>query len=384
VSVAASHTASASWLSSRWKWTLLTGIVFVLFVAIAVVSWSFSSLVLVPDHSPRDPDATVEGLRSGQVVLTRSSESLRPGVYGLDWQGGHAIVEGVVTGDAHSVTRALRAVTGRLVVGRRVAIDSSVYEGNPRQALGVGFSNVAVPDELGPMPAWLIAGRTHTWAIVVHGINGERSDNLRIVPTLQHAGLPTVVISYRGDVGAPRSPDGLHHMGLTEWRDLQAAARYALSHGARHLVTIGYSMGGAIVTQFMERSPLARYVKGMVLDAPALSWKPILSFNAKEMGFPSFAVVPVEWAIGVRIDADWSQLNALEHTASFQVPTLLFHGTEDKTVPISLSDSFARELPRWVTYYRVPRAGHVESWNVDPALYDSRLTAFLVRIGAAS
>jgi hypothetical protein len=231
------------------------------------------------------------------------------------------------------------------------------------------------------MPAWLIPGRTHTWAIVVHGINGNREDNLRIVSTLHSAGSPVMLITYREDAGAPRSPDGLHHMGLTEWRDLQAAARYALAHGARHLVLIGYSMGGAIVAQFMERSPLAGRVSSIVLDAPALSWKAILSFNAKEDGFPSFAAAPIEWMIGARIDADWRSLDALDHTSSFHLPILLFHGTEDKLVPISLSDAFAKELPRWVTYYRVPRAGHVESWNVDPALYDQGLAAFLARTG---
>jgi len=30
----------------------------------------------------------------------------------------------------------------------------------------------------------------------------------------------------------------------------------------------------------------------------------------------------------------------------------------------------------------VPKAGHAESWNVDPGLYEQRLTAFLARIGA--
>jgi pimeloyl-ACP methyl ester carboxylesterase len=227
------------------------------------------------------------------------------------------------------------------------------------------------------MPAWLIPGRTHTWTIVVHGINGDREDNLRIAPTLHAAGSPTLLVTYREDVGAPASPDGHHHMGLTEWRDLQAAAAYALSHGAKRLLLAGYSMGGAIVAQFMERSPLAGRVAGLLLDAPALDWKAILSFNAKEMGLPSFAADPVEWAIGARIDADWSSLDALRHTADFHLPILLFHGTDDKLVPISISDAFARALPVWVKYYRVPGAEHVESWNVDPALYDRRLAAFL-------
>lgn len=52
-------------------------------------------------------------------------------------------------------------------------------------------------------------------------------------------------------------------------------------------------------------------------------------------------------------------------------------------MPIATSDAFAKELPGWVTYYRVPRAGHVEAWNVDPERYEQRLTAFLSRITGA-
>jgi uncharacterized protein len=356
-------------------------VLLLILAALATVIWHFSSRVLVPDHSARPSDATVLAVSRGQVVLSRSSDSLRPGVYGLDWHAGHAIVGGVTSSDGHSVTRQLQGVRGGLAVGTKVALDSSVYEGNPKQTVGLHFTNIPVPDELGAMPAWLIPGRTHTWAIVVHGINGNRENNLRIVPTLHRVGTTVLVITYRGDVGAPRGPDGLHHMGLTEWRDLQAAARYALTHGARHLVLIGYSMGGAIVAQFMEHSPLVGRVSGIVLDAPALSWTQTLSFNAKEEGFPSFAATPLEWTIGLRIDANWSSLDALRHTSSFHLPILLFHGDEDKTVPISLSDSFAKELSGWVTYYRVPRAGHVEAWNVNPGLYDQRLAAFLSRVG---
>ena len=93
---------------------------------------------------------------------------------------------------------------------------------------------------------------------------------------------------------------------------------------------------------------------------------------------------PVEWMIGARIDADWSSLDALQHPGDFHLPILLFHGTEDKLVPIATSDQFARELPGWVTYYRVPKAGHTQAWNVDPALYEQRLTAFLSRILSVS
>jgi uncharacterized protein len=358
------------------------GLFVLILLTLAAVSWFFSSQVLVPDHSARPSNATVLAVSASQVTLSRSEASLRPGTFGLDWHGGHAIVGAIMGSDVHSVRRQLRDISARLVAGIKVVLDPSIYQGDPRQTVGLPFADVAVPDEEGPMPAWLVPGRGHTWAIVVHGINGDRENNLRIVPTLHGTGLQTLLITYRADLGAPRGPDGLHHMGLTEWQDLQAAARYALAHGAQHLVLIGYSMGGAIVTQFMERSPLAHRVAGLVLDAPALDWKQILSFNAKEEGFSSFAARPVEWMIGARIDANWERLDALQHTSSFHLPILLFHGTEDKTVPISLSNAFAKALPRWVTYFRVPRAGHVESWNVDSRLYDKRLAAFLLRVGA--
>lgn len=371
-----------SWLRRHRRKTIVAVVALVVILAatLAIVSWHFSSAVLVPERSGWPTNVTVDGVSSGRVIVSRSEATERPGVYGLDWQAGHAIVGEVLSSDAHTVTRRLRAESGYLVPGMKVALDPDVYAGDPGQSLGLPYSNVSIPGELGSMPAWSIPGHTHTWAIVVHGINGNPEAGLRIAPTLHRDGLSSLLITYREDLGAPQSPDGLHHMGLTEWRDLGAAARYALSHGAQHLVLVGYSMGGAIVAQFMEHSPLAARVAGLVLDAPALSWKAILSFNATEMGFPSFAAAPVEWMIGARIDADWSSLDALRHPGEFQLPILLFHGTKDRTVPIASSYELARELSRWVTYYRVPKAGHTEAWNVDPGLYERRLTAFLSQV----
>ncbi len=382
---ASTATETRSWPRRHWRWLLVAGIALLVILGTgAALSWHFSSAVVVPDHSDWPADITVEDVSPARIVLSRSEDTLRPGVYGIEWQGGRAIVGDVLSSDDDRVTRQLRDVDGYLVPGMKVAVDPHVYAGSPRTALGLPSTTVGIPDELGPMPAWRVGGRSDTWAIVVHGINDDPQVGLRIAPALQRAGLPSLLITYREDLGAPSSPDGLHHMGLTEWRDLAAAARYALAHEAQRLILIGYSMGGAIVTQFMERSPLAGRVSGLVLDAPVLNWKSTISFNATEMGLPSFTAIPVEWMIGARIDADWGSLDAVQHPQDFHLPILLFHGTEDKVVPISGSDSFAAELPRWVSYHRVPRAGHTESWNVDPKLYERRLAAFLARTGAAT
>jgi pimeloyl-ACP methyl ester carboxylesterase len=370
---------TAAWLRRRRWWIGGTVAVLLALLIGAVASWHYSSAVLVPDHRDWPEEETVERLSGDKVVLARSEETERPGVYALVWQAGRAVVGAVTAESDETVTRKLSDVRGYLTPGMKVALDSKAYFGDPGQARGLPFADVRVPGELGPMPAWLVPGRGDTWAIVVHGINDNPEVGLRILPALHRSGLPSLSITYREDLGAPPSPDGMHHMGLTEWRDLAAAARYALARGARRLVLIGYSMGGSLVTQFMQRSPLARRVSGLVLDAPALDWQQILAFNATDMGLPAFTALPVEWAIGARIDADWESIDAVEHPEDFQLPILLFHGTEDEVVPISTSDELAAELPR-VTYYRAPRAGHTEAWNVDPRLYERRLRAFLDRV----
>jgi alpha-beta hydrolase superfamily lysophospholipase len=373
----------------RRRWWVAGGVL-ALLVALAVavaVTWHFSSVVLVPDHQDWPLEARVEAVKPGRIVLSSGHNSEQPGVYGLDWQSGHAIVGPVLSEGDGTVTRRLSDVRGYLVPGIHVGLDSHVYSGDPGQSLGLPFRSVGVPDQLGPMPAWLIpaapgapSAARRTWAIVVHGHNDNRQNGLRIAPTLRRAGLTSLLISYRNDLGAPESPDGLYHLGETEWIDLEAAVRYALTHGAKRLVLVGYSMGGELVAQFMERSRLSRDVSALVLDAPVLDWRSLLEFNAEQIGLPGFLGMPVEWMIDARAkNPDWDSLDALTHPEDFHLPILLFHSTEDELVPIATSDDFAAELPRWVTYYRVPIVGHTESWNLNPHLYDRRLQGFLTR-----
>ncbi len=355
-------------------------VIVVILIAIAAAGWSFSSDVLVPNYSAWSDPIEVKAVGRHQIVLEKSTDTERPGYYGLDWEGGHAVLGPVISVGDDSVTRRLRDVSGYLVPGVEDAhLDTNVYSGTPRQALGLPYKNVAIKGELGTMPAWLIPGKSSTWAIVVHGINDTPQVGLRIAPELHSLGLPTLLITYREDQGAPKSPDGFHHMGLTEWKDLQASVKYALTHGAKRLALIGYSMGGSLVTQFLENSRLASRTAAVVLDAPALNWRAILEFNAEEMGFPGFFALPVEWGIGARIDANWDALDAMQHTGELHYPTLLFHGKEDEVVPIKTSEEFAEELPSWVTFFAVPKADHTQSWNVNPALYDQRLRRFLLQ-----
>ena len=242
-------------MQRRRLWAIAAaGLLVAIVLGVAAAGWHFSSAVLVPEHDPWYEPVEVEAVAPGRIVLDRSEATKRPGYYGLVWHSGHAVVGPVLEEGSDSVTRSLREVQGYLVPGvAEAGLDSSVYSGNPATARDLPFAEVAVEGELGEMPAWLVPPRRPrapaTWAIVVHGINDDQQVGLRILPTLRRVGLSSLSITYRDDLGAPSSPDGMHHQGLTEWPDLEAAARYALAHGARRLVLVGYSMGGALIGQ---------------------------------------------------------------------------------------------------------------------------------------
>ena len=274
-------------------------------------------------------ETTVEALPPGRVVLERSDDSRRPGVYGIEWLGGRAIAGAILSEDEDTVTRRLRAVDGYLAPGMEVAIDPNVYAGDPSEALGLPSSTVADPRRA-RADAGLARPRSHPYLgdrrprhqrhSADRPADGARPPSRWPADAADH--LP------RGP-RRPAQPGRLPSHGPD--RVARPRSRGALRVRARRPPPgpAGYSMGGAIVSQFMQRSPLAPRVAGLVLDAPALDWQGILSFNATEMGFPSFAALPVEWAIGARIDADWESLDALRHPDDFQLPILLFHGADD-------------------------------------------------------
>ncbi|POX46052.1 hypothetical protein C3489_32855, partial [Streptomyces sp. Ru71] len=229
---------------------------------------------------PTEPRLTVHATAAGQIALTRDLAALRPGTYGLAGDGSHAVVGPVLGSAEHSadtVVRRLERVThGTLEPGDKVWLTPNVYVGDPGAALGLDHADIDVPGELGTLPAWFVPGARDTWVIAVHGLGTTREQAMNIMGVLHRLRFPVLALAYRGDLGAPRRPDGLNHFGETEWRDLDAAIRYAVSHGARRVVLHGWSTGATMALRAAERSGMREHVSGLVLDSPVLSWQTTL------------------------------------------------------------------------------------------------------------
>ncbi|WP_333769510.1 alpha/beta hydrolase family protein [Streptomyces sp. IBSBF 2435] len=322
---------------------------------------------------------TVHAVTADRVVLTRTAASARPGTYGLTADGLHALAGDVVDGTACTVTRKLLAVPhGSLDPGTPVRLTPQVHCGNPRTALGLDYTEVDVPGELGPLPGWYLPGSRNTWVITVHGLGTTRAHALNVLPALHRSRFTQLALGYRNDPEAPPSPDGIGHLGRTEWRDLDAAMRYAVDYGAERIVLYGWSTGATMALHASRLSALKDRVSGLVLDSPVLDWRATVAAAAEGHGLPApLAPLAVRAAEGRSEPHGRYGGTAPADPAPPQVPTLVFHGPGDTLAPWGRSRELAARLPELVVLHTVLGAQHGAMWNADPATYEETLRRFL-------
>ena len=116
----------------------------------------------------------------------------------------------------------------------------------------------------------------------MHGRGVTRSEALRAVPVFHELGFTSLLISYRNDGEAPASDDGRYSLGDAEWRDLEAAVRFAREQRAQRILVMGWSMGGASTLQFVTRSELSSAVEGIILESPVVDWIRVLHAQAAQ------------------------------------------------------------------------------------------------------
>jgi pimeloyl-ACP methyl ester carboxylesterase len=358
----------------------------------------FARKVLTPDLLKPD-DTRILEIEDDVVTLGLTPESAQPGRYGLwfDDARGHARVGAVLDVDQESgrVRRVLEGVdAGELRVGPG-RWDQYYFAGNPQNSLGLPSRDVQIDSELGMLAAWEVPADSETratgdvtgrWAVLVHGRGAPREECLRAVPVLHELGFTALIPMYRNDIGAPPSPDGRYSLGLSEWRDCEAALLYAVDAGAREIVLFGWSMGGAIVLQTLDRSWLSDRVKAVVLDAPVIDWADVLRHHGTlnmipgPIGSLSRSLIGHPWArrlIGVHEPIDVALTNWENRAGELKHRTLLIHSLNDEFVPPGPSISLAAKRPDLVRFEPWQQARHTKEWNVDPQRWESVVRDFL-------
>jgi alpha/beta superfamily hydrolase len=377
----------------RWPiWTLIGIIAFLIFFHLAG-GWYFSGKIhaggLVPEAPERNFDVTIEAIDGGTVVLAGEDEAIGdPGDYALVWDGGFARIGDVEGVDGARVRRPFTLVEGTPPMSPdEVDLDAWYYPTDPGDA-GMEFTDVTFRSPVGDLNAWYVPARsapTETWAIHVHGWRVDERETIRALGTYKAAEMDSLVIEYRNDVDAPSDPSGLYRFGRTEWQDVEGAVRYALEHGALRIVLVGYSTGAAADMAFLERSDLSGSVVGAVFDSPNIDFGRVVKGEAQDTSLipglpfkvPNSLTAVAMYITDMRYDVGWDEIDYVSRTGALTVPALVFHGDDDGTVPLSVSQDFALNNSDLVTLVVTPGADHVRSWNVDIDGYESTLEAFL-------
>ncbi|CAN5176265.1 alpha/beta fold hydrolase [soil metagenome] len=361
-------------------------------ITAAVIAVIFARTVVTPPRK-REEDVMILAVGEGTITLSATLDSRTPGRYSLWFNGdtGHARIGEILGYTADTVTRQLLGVDfGSLDRARRGRFSGWFYL-SPGD-LDVPFEDVEVQTELGAAPAWYIPAEepSSLWMIGVHGRAVRREETLRSVPVFRARGYNSLLVSSRNDGDAPASPDHRYALGDTEWKDIEAALRYALDHGATSIVLMGWSMGGATVLQAVTRSALAERVKGVVLDSPVVDWVTALHFQGVAYRLPRpvrlgiLALLGSRWSkylTGQAAPIDLKRLDLVARAKELSKPILLLHSDDDGFVPSTASRALAVARPDLVTFEEFTTARHTKLWNYDPERWNGAITRWLGRLG---
>ncbi|MGO1496094.1 alpha/beta hydrolase [Agrococcus casei] len=373
--------------AARGGLTALAGAVSLAAVGTTVLSAVLAHLLVTPPKRKRD-DVKILSLDEKTVTLNRTLDTELPGRYAL-WVGDRLVRIGeIVDSTASTVTRRLSSRARLRIMGRKTARFSGYFLYRPRD-LDYPFEHAVVETELGPAPAWIFGTQNNdTWCIQVHGRGVTRRETVRAVQPYADAGMPVMCISYRNDGEAPRSGDGRYRLGLDEWRDVDSAIEFALARGAKRVVVMGWSMGGAISLQLVRRSRFRRHIIGLALDSPVVGWEPTLREQTNAAGLPAALVhtatrmleSPVAQLAGGQ-KLSFSDLDSVRHAGAYSLPILLLHSADDGFVPPDASREFATARPDIVRYHEWTGARHTKLWNWDEERYREQLSSWIADNG---
>lgn len=364
-------------------------------VATAALSVVVARKVIIPP-SRREEDVAIRSvdLDAGLIVLDSTPDSRLRGEYSF-WftrESGHARLGEIVATTPTTVTRRILGVDrGDLVAARRGRLTGWFYL-SPAD-LGVPYDDVAIATPLGDAPAWLVPPESgepgRRWAIHVHGRAVRRPETLRAVPIFRAAGFTSLVVSYRNDGEAPRSDDFRYALGDREWLDVDAAMSYAVDHGAREIVLVGWSMGGATVLQALTRSVHRDKIIGVILESPVVDWIAALDFQVKLRRLPvlvrTFIVLLFKhpWGrvfTGLAEPLDIDRLDFVTRARELDRPMLILHSDDDGFVPSTASRALAVARPDIVSYEAFEVARHTKLWNYDRARWEGAIRDWIARL----
>jgi pimeloyl-ACP methyl ester carboxylesterase len=213
-----------------------------------------------------------------------------------------------------------------------------------------------------------VAARS-TAIVVVHGFGGSWRQE-RVLRVMEHLGEHAGVIGI--DQRGHGDSEGATTLAHDEPLDVEAATRWARDLGYARVVTVGFSMGGAVVLRhaaLLPRGPAGNAGTDAVVSVsapafwfyrgtPPMRWLHRAVFSSLGRGY-------LRAAMGARVDPTrWPDppplqpVAAAERVATAGMPILIVHGDRDAFFPLEHAEALGS--PPGVECWIEPGFGHAE------------------------
>lgn len=248
---------------------------------------------------------------------------------------------------------------------------------------GLAYEDVTLTTSDGlNLAAWYIPNETGRGTVIYcHGHLNHRGQMLDQAAFLHENGFRGVLFDFRrhGD-----SEGDLTTFGYNEWRDVQAAIRYAIDERGEEgpVILWGISMGAATaLLTASEESGIDAVIAESSFYAASETLRSDLNrmFGLPTVPFGFLTGTITELRVGIEIDA----LDIGRAVSGMRdTPVLLVGGTADRRMPLSNNERLFDDIPGTEKEsYVAEGATHGDIWEMDRDAYGERVLAFLKKSG---
>jgi pimeloyl-ACP methyl ester carboxylesterase len=232
-------------------------------------------------------------------------------------------------------------------------------------AVQLSDEEVWLPVARGQVQGWWIPARAQTAPVVLylHGNGSNLGDLVNRAARLHNMGAAIFLIDYRGygrSWGVFPSEASVYEDAEAAWQYLTQTRQIA----AQQIVLYGESIGGAVAVEIASRHPDAG---GIIVESSFTSMRAMVTRSIPEF------LLPIDWILT-------QQFDSLTKVRSLQVPILLIHGTDDRTIPATMSQTLFAAAPEPKRLLLIPNANHDNVPQIGGALYLQEVEAFIWQV----
>lgn len=145
-----------------------------------------------------------------------------------------------------------------------------------------------------------------------------------------------------------------------------------------NIVLHGVSMGASTVLM-TSGEELPNQVKAIIADCGYTSAKDVLSYQLKRMyHLPSFPIIQTTSLLTkFRAGYSFGEASAIKQVKKTNLPILYIHGEADTFVPVEMVHKLFKATSSEKDIYVVPKAEHGNAYDINPALYEEKVSSFL-------